>query len=149
MPDQEPTMAANPTQSGVSPDCDHMSRDNVIAVPRNRDCDGDMSSLVAEIEERIQVLDTELAQVAPLALERERLLEARARILGLPRPARAGRRVTRDEVASVLRSQPGLRAGQIARLLGVGRPAVSAHLYRGKQSRFRSSGGRWFVADAK
>jgi hypothetical protein len=57
MPDQEPTMAANPTQSGVSPDCDDMSRDDVIAVPRNRDCDGDMSSLVADIEERIEVLD--------------------------------------------------------------------------------------------
>jgi hypothetical protein len=34
-----------------------------------------MSSLVAEIERRIEVLDDELARVAPSALERERLLD--------------------------------------------------------------------------
>jgi hypothetical protein len=45
-----------------------------------------MSSLVAEIEQRIEVLDDKLARVAPLALERERLLTARAQILVCRRP---------------------------------------------------------------
>jgi hypothetical protein len=105
-----------------------------------------MSSLLAEIEARIEALDAELAQVAPLALERQRLVEARAQMLGEPVPTRPARRVARDDVEGVLLARPGLRAGEIARELGVGQPAVSAHLYRGKGSRFRSAEGRWFTA---
>jgi hypothetical protein len=124
-----------------------MSRDDVMAVPRNHDSDDHMSLSIAEIEARIEELEGELARVAPLALERDRLLRARAALLGEPPPAtrRPLRRVTRDDVAAVPERHPGLRAGEIARALGAGQPAISAHLYRGRKTRFESRGGRWFV----
>jgi DNA-binding transcriptional ArsR family regulator len=124
-----------------------MSDDKVMAVPRNRDSDDHMSSSIAAIEGRIEELEAELARVGPLALERDRLIRARAALLGEPPPAtlRPTRRVTRDDVAAVLARHPGLRAGEIARALGAGQPAISAHLYRGKNIRFESRGARWFV----
>jgi DNA-binding transcriptional ArsR family regulator len=128
----------------------HTSCDDVTTVPRSHDSDAHMSSLVAEIEERLAVLEDGLAKLAPIVHERQLLLTARAQLLGEPPPALptpSRRRITRDDVASVLRLHPGLRAGEIARALDAGQPAVSAHLYRGKQTRFRSRGGRWFLAD--
>jgi hypothetical protein len=109
-----------------------------------------MSSTLAAIEDRIEVLEAEIAKVGPLALERERLVRARAELLGEPAPQPAwangpARRVTQDEVAAVLERRPGIRAGEIADALGAGRPAISAHLYRGKGSHFRCRGGRWFL----
>jgi DNA-binding transcriptional ArsR family regulator len=105
-----------------------------------------MSSLVAEIEERLEVLEDQLAKVAPIVYERERLISARAQLLGEPPPppATAPRRITREDVVSVLCSHAGIRAGEIARVLGAGQPAISAHLYRGKGTRFRSRGGGGF-----
>jgi hypothetical protein len=106
-----------------------------------------LSSAVAGIEARIEELETELAKVAPLALERERLLRVRAALVGEPTPPSftASRRVTQDDVAAMLEQHPGLRAGEIARALDAGQPAISAHLYRGKNGRFRSMGGRWYL----
>jgi hypothetical protein len=136
-----------PTAAARRVGCDDMSRENVIAVPRSHDSGDRMSSTIAEIERRIERLEAELARVAPLAIERDRLLRARAALLGEPPPPpiRPPRRVTRDDVASVLARHPGLRAGEIARALGAGQPAISAHLYRGKSTRFESRGGRWFL----
>jgi hypothetical protein len=51
MLDQAPTISEDDAQSRVATDDDDESYDNVIAVPRNRDCDHHMSSLVAEIED--------------------------------------------------------------------------------------------------
>jgi hypothetical protein len=56
--------------------------DEVRSVPRGRDNHGDLSSAVAEIDERIAAIEAELASVAPLVAERERLLRARAALLG-------------------------------------------------------------------
>ena len=47
-----------------------------------------------------------------------------------------------------LREHAGLRAGEIARGLGVGQPAVSAHLYRGRGRLFTNRAGRWYVSGA-
>jgi DNA-binding transcriptional ArsR family regulator len=129
---------------------DDESRDDVTTVPRNHHSDGDMSSPVGEIEARIALIEAELELVSPLVLERDRLLRARAALLGEPppRPLRAGRRVTRGDVVAVLERHPGSRAGEIAGILGASQPVVSAHLYRGKHTRFESRGGRWFVRGA-
>lgn len=139
----------DPLEGGctVTRNRDDMSCDDVTTVPRSHDSDGDMSSLVAEIEERLEVLEDELAKVAPIVHERQRLLAARAQLLGQPPPwpPTGARRITREDIVSVLRSNPGIRAGEIARILGVGQPAISAHLYRGKGTRFRSRGRRWFL----
>jgi hypothetical protein len=64
-----------------------MSDDKVMAVPRNRDSDDHMSSSIAAIEGESRKLEAELARVAPPALERDRLLRARAALLGEPPPA--------------------------------------------------------------
>jgi hypothetical protein len=124
-----------------------------MAVPRNRDGGDQMSSTLAAIEDRIEELESEIAKVAPLAVERERLIRARAAILGeAPQQPTGGppaRRITQDDVAEALRRRPGSRAGELARYLGAGQPAISAHLYRGKQSRFECRGGRWYLAAAE
>lgn len=126
---------------------DDTSHDNVRSVPRDHHSDDHMSSAIDEIEARIERIEAELARSAPLVLERDRLLRARAALVGEPPPPALGarRRVTRDDVAAAVKRHPGSRAGEIARALGVGQPAVSAHLYRGKDTRFESRGGRWFV----
>jgi hypothetical protein len=109
-----------------------------------------MSSTIAEVEARIERIEVELTRVTPLVLDRDRLLRARAALLGEPPPPplRMSRRVMQDDVAAVLERNSGLRAGEIARALGAGQPAISAHLYRGKRTRFESRGGRWFTRGA-
>jgi hypothetical protein len=55
---------------------------NDITVPRDRDSDEVLSSRLIGIEDRLEELEDQLATVAPLALERQRLLRARAELLG-------------------------------------------------------------------
>lgn len=107
-----------------------------------------MSCALAEIEARIDEIEREMATIAPLVHERERLLRARAVIRGEPlRPHEVGvprPRITREELFEHLTRHPGARPGEIAASLGVSQGAVSAHLYRGKGRLFTSRGGRWF-----
>ena len=116
-------------------------------VPRNRDSHGDMSSVLAEIEDRIDAIERELAHCAPLVVERDRLQRSRAALLGEtapPAPALT-HRITREDVSGVLMAKPGSTAGQIARELAVNQPAVSAHLHRGKGERFVRRGRNWYL----
>lgn len=125
---------------------DPMSYDKVISVPRDHDSDDHMSFAVAGIERRLAEIDRELAACAPLVRERDRLLQARAAALGEPPPTiSATRRITRADVLGYLAANPGSRAGQIARGLRAGQPAVSAHLYRGRGELFVNRAGRWYV----
>jgi hypothetical protein len=143
--DAEPTVR---TRRGLH----DMSHDNVITAPRGRDSHDDLSCALAEIEGRLEQLEGEIAAIAPLVHERERLLRAKAIILGEPEPRTvaqmASRRITREAVFDYLTRHPGARAGEIASGLGVGQGAVSAHLYRGKEKLFASRGGRWFPVPA-
>jgi hypothetical protein len=108
-----------------------------------------MSRAVEKIERRIEAIDRELVGYAPLAAERDRLVKMKAAILGEPVIARSllRPRVAREDVASYLEANPGARAGQVAHALGVGQPAISAHLYRGRDRLFVNRGGRWFVGE--
>lgn len=119
-----------------------------MTAPRDRGCGGEVSSALAGIEDRIGVLEREIAGIAPLVHERARLVRARAVLLGEPDADRPGPawhpRITRDHVFRHLVRHPGSRAGEIAAALGVGQPAVSAHLYRGKGRLFVSRGERWY-----
>jgi hypothetical protein len=64
-------------------------------------------------------------------------------------PAAAPRSRDMDNaVFDYLTRHPGARAGEIAKSLGTGQGAVSAHLYRGKDRLFSSRGGRWFPIPA-
>ena len=118
--------------------------------------------MLREIDERLAVLDGELAALQQLAEERARLVAARAALTGNPVPVQAEavqaqavsaqpdavtRRLTRDEIADYLREHPGSRAGAIARAFEVPLTNVSQHLYRGKRSVFEARGDGWYLRE--
>jgi DNA-binding transcriptional ArsR family regulator len=115
--------------------CDVMNRDHAAEV-------------LDEIDRRLTEVNLELQPYDSLVRERERLLRARAALLGEASPARrtAQKRVAQREVADYLKANPGARPGEIASALNVPQPTISAHLYRGKQVRFVSQKGRWYLA---
>jgi hypothetical protein len=102
-------------------------------------------SVVAEIDERLKSLDEQLARHEELLSERERLRAARATILG---EGPAGQ-ISQDDVAAFLAEHPGSRPRQIAAALGVTAGRVSAHLFRGKDSRFVSRSDGWYLREGK
>jgi DNA-directed RNA polymerase specialized sigma24 family protein len=99
--------------------------------------------VIAEIDERLEGLDRQLASHEMLLAERERLRVARATLLG---ESPLGQ-LSQDDVAAYLAEHPGSRAGQIAEALGVPAGRVSAHLYRAKSTRFVSRGGGWHLRE--
>ena len=115
---------------------------------------GSSRAVLREIDERLAVLDGELAALQQLAEERARLVAARAALTGKPeqtvqtvQPDAVPRRLTRDEIADYLRAHPGSKAGAIARAFEVPLTNVSQHLYRGKRSLFEARGDGWHLRD--
>jgi CRP-like cAMP-binding protein len=110
----------------------------------SRSIAGDAShGVLAEIDARLAQLDAQLSAHDELLAERDRLRRARATLTG---ESPIGR-ISRDDVASYLAEHPGARPGEISKALGVASGTVSAHLLRGKQSRFVSRGGEWFLRE--
>ena len=117
---------------------------------------GSSRSVLREIDERLAVLDGELAALQQLAEERARLVAARAALTGQPvqpkavpvQPDAVARRLTRGEIADYLREHPGSRAGAIARAFEVPLTNVSQHLYRGKRGVFEARGDGWYLRDS-
>lgn len=99
--------------------------------------------VVAEIDDRLRSLDEQLAVHDELVRERERLRAARATLLG---EGPSGQ-ISQDDVAAFLKEHPGSRPGAIAEALGVSSGRVSAHLFRGKTSRFVSRGDGWYLRE--
>ena len=142
---------AEAIRNGNDADDSHgdMSHDLSRAAPRGRAVDDRIVQVLVAMEDRIEALEGEITSIGPLVDERDRLLRARALILGEPEPSpglRPARRITRDQVAAIVKATPGLPAGQIADALGAGREAVSAHLARGKGERFELRSGGWYLA---
>jgi hypothetical protein len=115
---------------------------------------GSSRAVLREIDERLAVLDGELAALQQLAEERARLLAARAALTGKPeqtpqtvQPDAVPRRLSRDEIADYLRAHPGSKAGAIARAFEVPLTNVSQHLYRGKRGLFEARGDGWHLRD--
>jgi CRP-like cAMP-binding protein len=104
---------------------------------------GATRGVLAEIDRRLGQIEAELEGHRALLAERDRLLRARATLLGEPPVAQ----VSQEDVASYLAEHPGARPGDVAKALGVSSGTVSAHLFRGKQSRFVSRGGDWYVRE--
>jgi hypothetical protein len=98
---------------------------------------------VAEIDDRLRSLDEQLAVHDELVRERERLRAARATLLG---EGPSGQ-ISQDDVAGFLDEHPGSRPGQIAQALGVSSGRVSAHLFRGKTTRFVSRSDGWYLRE--
>ena len=99
--------------------------------------------LVAEIDQKLSVLEGELAGYQDVLAERDRLRAARAALMG-ERPAP---QISQDDVAAYLAAHPGSRAGAIAEALGVPLARVSSHLYRGKRTRFVSRDDGWHLRE--
>jgi DNA-directed RNA polymerase specialized sigma24 family protein len=99
--------------------------------------------VLAEIDARIAQLDEQLKSLERLSGERERLRHARATLLG---EAPLGQ-VSQEDIARYLREHPGARPGEIAKAFGISSNRVSAHLFRGKRSRFVSRSGGWYLRE--
>lgn len=109
---------------------------------RSRDGLGSASrGVVAEIDERLKTLETQLAAQEELLAERERLRAARATLLG---EGPAGQ-ISQEDVAEFLAEHPGSRPREIAQALGVSSGRVSAHLFRAKHTRFVSRPDGWHL----
>ena len=101
--------------------------------------------VVASIDERLREVESELAGHEELLRERQRLLAARSTMLG---EGPAGQ-ITQDDVAGYLAEHPGSRPRQIAMALGVSAGRVSAHLSRGRRTRFESRPDGWYLREAQ
>ena len=103
-------------------------------------------SVVAGIEQELARVDRELEGYDELIAERGRLLAARAALTGEPGQPGGGtgkRRISQEDVAAWLAAKPDSWPAEIARGLGVPVTNVSAHLHRGKETRFLRGGSGW------
>ncbi len=106
--------------------------------------------VVAEIDARLAEVDRELASVEDLMAERRRLVQARRALTGEgPQNGTLLRRITQDEVIAYLGKHPGVRAGVIAKDLGVPLTNISQHLHRGKDTIFERRKDGWHLRKAK
>jgi DNA-binding MarR family transcriptional regulator len=97
--------------------------------------------VLAEIDRRLAQIERELEGHRALIAERDRLLKAKAALVG------SAGQISRDDVAEYLAKHPGAKPAEIAKALGVSSGTVSAHLFRGKRSHFVSRGREWYVRD--
>jgi DNA-directed RNA polymerase specialized sigma24 family protein len=103
-----------------------------------------------EIDQQLERVDKGLSGYEQLLRERERLLAARTALTGA-RPARSSgkARTSQDDVAAFLAQHPDSWPAQIAEALGVPVTNVSAHLYRGKDTRFARGKDGWRVRSSR
>lgn len=100
--------------------------------------------VVREIDEELARVNKGLSGYEQLLRERDRLLAARSALTG-ERPAKgsAVARTSQDDVAAFLAEHPDSWPADIAAALGVPVTNVSAHLYRGKRTRFQRGEHGW------
>jgi hypothetical protein len=102
--------------------------------------------VMREIDQELERVNKGLSGYEPLLHERERLLAARAALAGERSEGGSGRpRTSQDDVAVFLAEHPDSWPSDIAEALGVPVTNVSAHLYRGKRTRFERGERGWRV----
>jgi hypothetical protein len=102
--------------------------------------------VLAGIDTELEHVEKQLADYEDLLAERRRLLAARAALTGergVTIGASGKRRISQDEVAAYLAEHPDSWPADIAGALGVPVTNVSAHLHRGKDTRFFRGGSGW------
>ncbi len=113
-----------------------------MAKPRGRGRQGALG-VVREIDVQLERIEQGLSDYEPLLRERERLLAARAALTGERAPSGGKARVSQDDLAAFLAEHPDSWPADIAGALGVPVTNVSAHLYRGKRTRFERGERGW------
>jgi len=102
--------------------------------------------VMREIDHELERVNKGLYGYEPLLRERERLLAARAALTGTgPAKGSARGRTSQDDIAAYLTEHPDCWPADIAQALGVPVTNVSAHLYRGKSTRFERGKDGWRV----
>lgn len=100
--------------------------------------------VMREIDQELERINKGLSGYEPLLRERERLLAARAALTGTATGKGAAKgRTSQDDIAAYLAERPDSWPGEIAAALGVPVTNVSAHLYRGKSTRFQRGADGW------
>ena len=113
-----------------------------MAKPEGRGRQGALG-VMHEIDVQLERIEQGLSGYEPLLRERERLLAARAALTGERAPSGGKARVSQDDVAAFLAEHPDSWPADIAAALGVPVTNVSAHLYRGKRTRFERGEQGW------
>jgi len=116
-----------------------------------------LSKAQAAVEESVEMIDEQLADLEKLLRPYERIKEEidklraarRALLGGSKMTGSGGSKVRQEDVVGFLKENPGSPPGIIAQALGVPQPTVSSHLYRGKDERFLSKNGNWYLRDPK
>jgi IS30 family transposase len=98
--------------------------------------------VLSGIERELSRINKQLGTYDELVAERQRLLSARAALTGEGEGNRK-RRISQDDVADYLAAHPDSWPAEIAKSLGVPVTTVSAHLHRGKDTRFFRGGSGW------
>jgi hypothetical protein len=102
--------------------------------------------VMREIDQELERVRKGLSGYELLLRERDRLLAARAALEGEGTSSGAARaRTSQDDVAAFLAEHPDSWPADIAKALGVPVTNVSAHLYRGKSTRFARGEHGWRV----
>jgi hypothetical protein len=101
--------------------------------------------VVREIDQELERVNRGLSGYEDLLRERDRLLAARAALTGAPAKGVARGRTSQDDIAAFLTEHPDSWPAEIAEALGVPVTNVSAHLYRGKSTRFERGANGWSV----
>jgi hypothetical protein len=101
--------------------------------------------VMREIDQELERINKGLSGYEPLLRERERLLAARRALAGEPVKDFGRGRTSQDDVAAYLTEHPDSWPAEIAQALGVPVTNVSAHLYRGKSTRFERTADGWRV----
>jgi hypothetical protein len=99
--------------------------------------------VVREIDQQLERIERGLSGYEPLLRERDRLLAARTALTGEKPSSLAKARISQDDVAAFLVEHPDSWPADIAAALDVPVTNVSAHLYRGKTTRFERGEDGW------
>jgi DNA-binding transcriptional ArsR family regulator len=108
------------------------------------------NGLVEEIDAKIEMIDRKLAPYQRWISKRNELMAARRALLGGSRATGGGgTRLQQEDIVGFLRENPGSTPSQLAERFGVPAPTVSSHLYRGKDERFLTKDGMWYLREPK
>ena len=102
------------------------------------------------LQEEIDKIDRMLKPYELLKERQNRLRAAQRALLGGSRTTGEGsNQVRQEDIVRFLDENPGSRPADIAKHFGVPQPTISSHLYRGKNERFLSKNGGWWLRDPK